>query len=249
MYKIVDRVVMEGFHKFVYYDHESILSLRNLENEYIPKINSSESIVIYIKDLGLPKMNTVLELDNYRINFFYERYVEIVIVLSIIDRLINYIEVSELNKRFESIFGLFSRISKRKIQDIDTLRTMLIESKNMYSDGYIEYMKTGKIDFYDKVSIPFIIIDNLLADIKMELGLERHFALILEFCDDVDKYTCRAINDYVASRCTGYLSMNILLHNESEWKCFYANNGQFIQNVHDYTEIDLTKHKIRSKNI
>lgn len=245
MYRVIDRVVMESFHKFVYYDDESVLSLRDLENEYIPKINSSEPIVIYIKDLGLPKLNTVLDLDNYRINFFHERYVEIMIFLSIIDRLINHIEMSELNNRLSGIFRLFSK----EIKDIDTLRNMLIDSKNMYRDGYIEYMKTGKIDFYDKVPIPFIMIDNILTDVKKKLRLERHFSLMLEFYNDIDKYTCKAINDYVASRCTGYLSMNILLHNESEWKCFYANNGQFIQNVHDYTEIDLTKHKIRSKNI
>ena len=59
-----------------------------------------------------------------------------------------------------------------------------------------------------------------------------------------------AVNDYIASRCNGYLSINILLFDNSQWKCYYSNNGQFVQNIHDYTEVDLRKNKdkIRSRH-
>ena len=94
----------------------------------------------------------------------------------------------------------------------------------------------------------FVYYDNESINLLRELELKKHFALMLEFEDDISLYTCMAINDYIASRCNGYLSMNVLLQDDSEWKSWYANNGQFVEYVHDYTVIDLRKNKIRSKN-
>ena len=249
MYRVVDRVVSDSFHKFIYYDDESISSLRSLENEYVPKVNSSEPIVVYVSDLGLPKLDTTLDLDSYRITIFHERYWELSIVLAIIERLMSHIDVSELNNRLIETFRLFSFISKRKIKDVNTLRDMLYDSKNMFRDGFLEYMKTGKIEFYDKVPIQFVMIDNMLSHIKSDLGLERHFTFMVDVNEEIDKYTCKSINDYVASRCTGYLSMNILLNRDTVWKSWYSNNGQLVEYIHDYIELDLTKHIIRSRDI
>ena len=245
----MDRVVWDSWHKFVYYDDESIGNLRLLEGVYFPKIDSEEPIIIYVMDEGLPKVDTTLKLDSYRIGFIYEHYYEIVIFLAIIDKIANYIEHSELNTRLKSLFRLCSCIRKEEINDINTLRTMLIDSKNMYKDGYIEYMETGKTDFYNNVPIPFIMMDCMIPDLKKAIGLNKYFSFMLEFDGDISIYTCKAINDYIASRCTGYLSMNVLLHDDSEWKTWYSNNGQFIQETHDYTEIDLRKQKTKCKNI
>ena len=54
-----------------------------------------------------------------------------------------------------------------------------------------------------------------------------------------------AINDYIASRCNGYLSMNVLLPSDKCWKCYYSNNGQLIEWCHDYTDVDLRNSKKR----
>lgn len=245
----MDRVVWESWHMFAYYDDESIESLRNLRNEYPAKMNSDEPIVVYVKDKKLPKLDTKLKLDGYRINIFHEHYYELLIFLSIIDTIVNQIDNDELNTVFKGLFRLCSMISKRKINDINTLRTLIIDSMNMYKEGYLEYMENGKCDFYNKVPISFVMMDNFVPLIKESIGLKRHFSLMMEFDSDISIYTCRAINNYIASRCTGYLSMNVLLHDDSEWKSWYSNNGQFVEYVHDYSVIDLRKNKIRSKNI
>ena len=245
----MDRVVWESWHMFVYYDDESIELLRNQKNEYSAKMNSYEPIVVYVKDKKLPKLDTKLKLDGYRINIFHEHYYELLIFLSTIDTIVNQIDNDVLNTAFKGVFRLCSIISKREIKDINTLRNLIIESMNMYRDGYLEYMETGKCDFYNRVPIPFVMMDNLIPLIKKSIGLNKHFSLMMEFDSDISIYTCRAINDYVASRCTGYLSMNVLLHDDSEWKSWYSNNGQFVEYVHDYSVIDLRKHKTRSKNI
>lgn len=245
----MDRVVWESWHNFVYYDDESIESLRSLKNDYPAKMNSEEPIVVYVQDKKLPKLDTKLKLDGYRINIFHEHYYELLIFLSIVDTIVNQIDNDQLNVLFKRVFRLCSFSGKREIYDMNTLKALIIESMNMYREGYLEYMETGKCDFYNKVPIPFIMMDNLVPSIKEAIGLKRHFSLMIEFDGDISIHTCKAINDYVSSRCTGYLSMNVLLHDDSEWKSWYANNGQFIQDVHDYSVIDLRKYKTRSKNI
>lgn len=245
----MNRVVWESWHMFVYYGDESIGTLKKLKNEYPAKMNSDEPIVVYVKDKQLPKLDTKLKLDGYRINIFHEHYYELLIFLSIIDTIVNQIDNDKLNSVFKGVFRLCSSISKRKINDVNTLRTLIIESMNMYREAYLEYMETGKCDFYDKVPIPFVMMDSLVPLIKESINLKKHFSLMIEFDGDISIYTCRAINDYVASRCTGYLSMNVLLHDDSEWKSWYSNNGQFVECIHDYSVIDLRKNKIRSKNI
>lgn len=247
----MDRVVWESRHKFVYFDYESIDLLRQTEFSFLPKINSEEPIVIYENDDGLPKIDTNLKLDDLRIRMFHERYYELLIFLSIIGSIANHISHDELNNRLKHVFRLLSHGNKIEIKDINTLRSLLIDSKNMFKDGYIQYMETGEWNLYNEVPIPFVMMDNMVSDIKEELGLERHFALMLELPDDISKYTCMAINDYIASRCNGYLSMNVLLHKDNKWKTYYSNNGQFVEYVHDYTEVDLrkSKEKIRSRHI
>ena len=139
--------------------------------------------------------------------------------------------------------------NKEDIKDIRVLRSLLIDSKYMFRDAYIEYMETGKLDFYDKVPIPFILMDSLVPILKSCIGLNKYFSILIDFTDDVSKYTCMSINNYIASRCNGYLSMNVLLDKKNNWKYYYSSNGQFIQDVHDYTEVDCTIHRSRSRNI
>ncbi|MBQ2873034.1 MAG: hypothetical protein IJE89_03435 [Bacilli bacterium] len=242
------RAVLESRHKFIYYDNESIDSLRELSNEYVAKLNSTEPIVIHILDetLPVPSDNPLLNKDI--INSFHNRYYELLIFLSIIDEIINHINNEELNKYLLRLFKMVSYCGNAEIKDVKTLRTMLIDSKNIYKETYIEYITTGNYgDFYNKVPIKFVMLDNILPVLKEKINLEEHFNILLELKGDISKYTSRAINDYIASRCNGYLSMNVLLESETDWKSWHSNNGQLIEWCHDYTNIDLRTVKKRTR--
>ena len=63
---------------------------------------------------------------------------------------------------------------------------------------------------------------------------------IVHMDSDLSIYNQMSINDYIASRCTGYLSINVLL-SKYNWKYYYSSNLQLIEDVHDYSERDLRK--------
>ena len=243
---MIDRDVWDSRHKFVYYDYETKDRFIDLDCVYKAELNSSNPIVISIYDEGLPNVDTTLELDKEIIKSFHNRYYELLIFLEIINHITNYIDNNELNKRLKRVFRLCSDI---EIDDIRIFRSLLIDSKYMYRDAYASYMESGKLDFYDKVPIPFIMMDSVIPMIKDAFGLEKYFSILIDLDKDKTIYDCMAINNYIASRCNGYLSINVMLDKYDNWKSYYSSNGQLIQSIHDYTEVDCTYNKTRSKNI
>ena len=245
---MIDRVIWESRHKFVYYDYETKARFIDLDCVYKSELDSIHPIVICIYDEGLPNIDTTLKLDKEIIKSFHNRYYELLIFLEIIDDITNNIDNDMLNKKLKRVFRLCSNL-ENDIDDIRVFRSLLIDSKYMYRDAYIEYMETGKLDFYDKVPIPFIMMDNIIPMIKKAIGLEKYFSVLIDLDKDKTVYDCMAINNYIASRCNGYLSINVLLNKNDNWKSYYSGNGQLIERIHDYTEVDCTYNKTRTKNI
>lgn len=233
----MDRVVLESRHKFVYYyDDNNKDKILDMVSRYSAKIDSDSPILVYIKDNGLSKMDNKLGLNKYKIISIHNNYCSLLIFSSIIDTLIKNIDIEVLNSRLKTTFEFCSFNIKEEIRDAVTLRDKLLKSKNDYRDAYIKYMETGELDLFDKIEIPFIIVDSSVENLKEEIGLKEHFSLLLDLGNNLSIYNYMAVNNYIASRCNGYLSMNVLCR-DNEWGCYYTSNGQFIEYVHDYTEI------------
>lgn len=244
---MINSVVLESWHKFVYYDDSSKNKIYSLIGNYPVKVNSSTPIVVYINDEGLPKPSSDISLDNYRIEIFHQRYYEILILLSIVDRLICEIDRDTLNNRFKRVFRLLSLNNEKEIDDICELGDILEKTKNIYKKEYINYINTGVLgNFYNDLEIPFVVIDSIISSIKKSIGLEKHFSLLIDIDSDLSIFNQRTINDYIASRCTSYLTINVLL-NKYNWKCFYNNSGLLIENIHDYIDVDLRENYIKKR--
>ena len=238
---------MESRHKFVYYDTNSVKNLRDLSKDYSPKIDSDEPIAIYIKTSGLPKkvnISAILSCDI--IKMFHQHYFQLLIFSEIMNSISKNIDHVELNKRLQRVFRLCSCVAREKITNVKTLNRLLMESKKIYVNIYYEYLRQGKVDFSGRVPIPFVLIDQLIPAVKDAIGLEKYFSVIMELSKNASVYSCMALNDYISSRCNGYLSMNVLLSSDVNWPTYYSTNGQIIQNVHDYTEKDFRSVKTRS---
>lgn len=243
----MDRVIWDSWHKFVYYDDIDKCKILDDLSKYKANLDNTEPIVIYISDDGLPKVCDETKVDRYRVDFFHHRYYELLILLSIIDKLIESIDIGVLNYRFKRLFHLLS--DNVDISDVILLRELLDKCKNIYKIEYINYIETGVLnDFYGSLEISNVIIDMIVPCIKKSIGLDKYFSLVIDVDDEMSKYNQMCINDYIASRCTSYLSINILLSGY-QWKYYYNSNGQFIQDVHDYSEIDLRKRKTKSRII
>ena len=231
-----DNIVLESRHKFVYYDENNKNKILDMISRYPARIDSDSPILVYVQDDGLPKIDNKLGLNKDKIKSIHNNYYSLLIFFSIIDTLIKNIDIDILNSRLKRTFEFCSYNNKEEIRDVVTLRDKLLKSKNDYRDAYIKYMETGELDLFDKLEIPFVIIDSLVENLKQEISLMENFSLLLDLGNDLSIYNYMSVNNYIASRCNGYLSMNVLC-GDNEWGYYYTSNGQFIEYVHDYTEI------------
>lgn len=242
---MLDEIISDSRHKFIYFDDSKrALVIGECLNS---NINLDISMPIYIKDNGLPEDDSLLDLDKYRLIIFHERYFDFLIALSVIDALCMKIGKDILNKKLLRMFNILSYSSKNNISNIDQLRIILEHDKKVYYDGYRKYLATGRMDFVDDLLIGFITLDIFLKNIKRNLGISNGFSLFLDY-DDLSVMSMQVINKYINSRCNGYLSINVLC-GEKDWKTFYDSNGYFIQNIHDFTEIDYRTVKKKNRHI
>lgn len=243
---MLDRVVLDSRNKFVYIDND----MKDLFDTslYQAKIDSYEPILVNVSDFELPNIESNLKLNRYMIESIYNNYYAFVIVLSIIDTLIKDIDKKELNRRFRNIFRLYSLINGVNINDIDEFRGMINDSKEVYREGYLEYINTGECNFFDKLKIKFIIVDNFVYDLRKSIGLDKYFSLVFNIDKDISIYDEMAINNYISSRDNRYISINVIC-NDRDWRYYYNMNGIMIENNSDYVEFDLRKSRGISKTL
>ena len=244
---MIDRVVWESRHKFVYYDEDCENQILDMISNYPAKLDSDEPIVVYIKDDGLPKLDSKLNLESYSIRSFHNRYFELLIFLAIIDILIKNIDKDILDEKLSRMFRLCSYTANKKIDCVVDLREMLSRSIDSYREAYVKYQENGELNFYETIEFPFLMMYNSLECLKDEINLKKYFALLIEIDNDT-LYNQMAINNYIASRCNGCLSVNVLC-SKYDWKYYYSSNGQLIEYIYDYTKVDLRKNKDKVKSI
>ena len=99
---MIDKILLDNRHKFVYFDEDSRETLKKECLEYNFDIN--DSLPIYIKDNGLPKINSELKLDKITVSVLYDRYYDFLVCFLVIDALIKNIDKDILNKKFKRCF-------------------------------------------------------------------------------------------------------------------------------------------------
>jgi len=227
---MIDKILLDNRHKFVYFDEDSRETLKKECLEYNFDIN--DSLPIYIKDNGLPKINSELKLDKITVSVLYDRYYDFLVCFLVIDALIKNIDKDILNKKFKRLFDMYSDMSRKKINNIDDLRDVLDHEKNMIKELYNEYMTTGKVDKYNELYMGYIMTDIFLKNIKRGIGIKGCFSILFDY-DELSIENKCVINRFINCRSNGYLSINVLC-GDRNWDVYIDKNGYYIDNIHDY---------------
>ena len=227
---MIEKILLDNRHKFVYFDEGSRDVFKKECLEYIFDIN--KSLPIYIKDDGLPKIDSKVKIEKTRVSIICERYYDFLVCLSVVDALINNIDKDILNKKFKRLFDMYSDMSLKKINNIDDLRSVLEHDKNCFVDLYKEYMSTGKVDKYNEMFMGYIVIEIFLKNIKRGIGLKGCFSIVFDY-DELSIESKLNINKFINCRSNGYLSINVLC-GDRNWDLYIDRDGHYIDNIHDY---------------
>ena len=88
------------------------------------------------------------------------------------------------------------------------------------------------------MKIPFLDINSFTQKIKEMLNNNSYFCIIADQQEPISIYSQQALNSLINMRINSNLSLKIAC-NKDEWKTYYDLSGLLIENVHDYTELDL----------
>lgn len=248
-------IIGQSRHQFIYgYNDENRKSLiKELEIEYPIKVNENIPIILNLKNWALPNLfNNNIELDENVINILSRDYLNIVIVSEIISKIKNG------DFKIESIINLFNRFLTTeypRLTTLEDLMNVLEKTKEIYMTSYIKYIQSGKIDeFFKEVPINFIILEQVILYIKNVVNNKSYFVIIIDN-DGNEKliHSIKVINDLINSRINSNISIKVFTEPD-KWKTFIGSNGQFIESIHDYGEIEIDSsnqeytRKLKKKN-
>jgi len=238
-------IVTHAWHEFLYgYNNEDRkIFLNEMVEDYPIKIDNDNPAAIYIDDFMLPNISTSVNPERFRLEAVAREYFSFTLVNAIVEQSMKQIKLEELNNRMNKFIDrvnqLFVSNDDISISNISILRDALVTSKEFYKEQYMKLMKNGCFDG-DVTSLPISFMDiSMFANyFKRAIGMNRHFAVILDYQGTGAVVSQQAVNGLVTRRITGDYSVKVACQPE-EWKNFYDFGGQFAESVHDYSVVEL----------
>lgn len=234
------RILEDSAHQFIYGENldEREKLIQKLLEDYPVLINSETPVAVNLDSVALPNIERLNEdVDNISLYGASREYLFNSVLFSIIKR-INDAQL-EMPKFIERVNEAELDYSDCKVDNLSELLSLIEMQKETWFTFYKELLTNGtaKLDF-DKLPLSYIEIELLIERIKKELNLKSYFALLVDIKEEIPIVSQMALNNLVGARITGMLSMKIMINPEYQF-CVYDLSGNFVQNVHDYSTIEL----------
>lgn len=239
-------IMMQSRHQFIYgYNNESRLKLLSeLDKEYPIVFDESMPMSICIDDFGLPKISELSPLaDKDKISILCREYLAATIAHAILLKSQNCFDVEVLDLRLKRLLHFINRFSLNagydEIKSVEELTKALRESKDFYLAYYLEYLKTGTSNLLiSDLKVPFLHLETFVTQYKRALSNDSYFGIILDKQKDFSIESIRATNFYIGARINKDISMKVVVEPD-KWESYIDPNGQYIEGVHDYGEVEL----------
>ena len=242
---VKNSIINYAWHQFLYgYNSDDRKDfLINMVNTYPIKLDSKEPLALYMNDFMLPRIEQIAKPEAYMVKAVAREYFSFTLVSKIIDDTIRHIGIDVLNDRMNSFINTINRLfvtsDNMKISDIQSLRDILVKSKDFYKEQYYQLMENGEmIGDIDSLSIPFMEVKMFIRYYKKAIGTNSHLALILDYQGSGAIVSHQAVNSLITSRIAGDLAVKVACDPE-EWITYYDFNDQMAESVHDYSIVEL----------
>ncbi len=239
------QIMEENRHQFIYgYNTEGRHRfLKDLERAYPILTDSASPVAIYMEDFSLPLSKPINEnINSGTVRLIANEFLDFSISESIIRRILEQgklnTSMSKINDLLERINRLYGHKQHTQARSLEELKSILEESRKMYSNYYVEYLQGDQSWFDpDSLKIPFINAVDLATKTKKALNIDSYYGLIFEIDKRMPLASYQAINGYITRRCNTDLSIKIAT-SPAAWPTFYDLNGALAENIHDYGVVE-----------
>lgn len=241
---IENQIISDNNHQFIYKfdENERKQFLQDIVNNHPVIMNENRPMAIYLNKIGLPKFYLHQhELDKIKLATFCSEYLNFSIAHEITDSLLKNYDYKNTDDNILKFLEFINEIADHNINisTLHELNDILKKTRDTYYENYCIYKKIGEhSDFINELPIPFLDIQYYLKKIKEIINNNSYFCILINYQDDISLHSIQAINSLVSSRINSDISIKIA-SDYNAWPTHYSLNGDLIQNVHDYTEINL----------
>ena len=235
-------IVDQSRHQFVYGYANPYRSefLKSLEDDYPVVADSDKPVAVYLESFGLPNMDLKVK-NKYYLQTMANEYFQFLVASRLMEKAINS-KTDNLNDRFERLISLSNRVNNTGSLKVETVQDLLRElkkSRDFYYQAYIDYIN-GKIESIPigELAIPFLQLEMFVSQFKSAMNMDSHICLMLDNNDDYLTYSIQTVNNFVGSRINGDISMKVVTEPDG-WKTYRDINGQFVEAIHDYGDVQL----------
>lgn len=241
------QIMDQSRHQFIFgYDGiQRKQFLENMASHYPIVLDKRSPMSIYVTELGLPKIPICdSELSEYKIYSISREFLYFSIASDIILKAKSLNDITMLNEKMKKLIDTLNKYginnkNYSRMEDIDDLIRLLLQSKEFYKNFYIEYYGSGKDNMeINDIALPFLNFDMFIRNIKSAFNNESYFGVIIDKQSDIALSSTKAINDLVGSRINKDISMKIATEPD-KWDSYRNSNGQIIESVHDYGTVEL----------
>lgn len=241
-----DNIINTGWHQFIYgYNtKERTNFLKEITVHHPITLNRDCPQAIYIDNFSLPIIDSKCLIDKNLLSMVSRNYFDFTIYHQLLLELLNLDCFKELGGRDEIFLEYVNRLIINdgfdKIQSLESLKDCLLQAKNFYQEKYISLL-TGtdfKKDIDDLIISSIFMRERYIKKFKEMINNKSYFVVIIDHKNSIPLISAQAINGYISMRCTADISMKIAC-DPSEWSSYYDLDGNFIENPHDYSIIEL----------
>lgn len=239
--EVLKDIVMRSNHKFIYGDAlEREKYLKSLASEFSFQSEEVKPVGIYIKEPGLEACHNKA-CDIITVSSFNSRYFEMVVAYEILNKLMNELLPNELEKIENELLSFFNiNVMNGEFKSLEELRQELLRTKEIYKEEYHHYIITGEDpNILNRLRIMMVMLDFMIIKLKSILPTLKRINLFIDKDGNYSEMYTRVINFYINARSNSDLSINVGCNNWQDWPIYRDLNGNFVQAMHDYQDVDM----------
>ncbi len=242
--RLKESIMEYSAHQFIYgrTGSERTEFFRSLEEEYPIKVGEDAPMAIYVEGIFLPPYVVTAESRRDRLPMICREHFQFAVGYQLLDKVRKDVPAEVLGDRIEKLLKMVNRAllnrGHEEVQSLEELVEAFRLARDFYSRYYTCELTGGEAPVIDELKIPFVQLEFLIRYVKDMLENNGHFGIIIDNCEQMDIYTCQAINVFINARINRDISMKIATE-PGEWVTYSDGVGNFIQAVHDYSTVDF----------
>jgi len=212
------------------------------ENKII--YDSSEPILIYLEEFGLPEKFIKKECDRITLNTICKEYLYFSIAKKLIEKLLKEVPNGLLTKKddiLQKIKRQFLSSDKYDIKNLDELFEILNETKIYYEEQYYYYTNTGNFNKDLKnIKIPYLDIESFVYDFKKIVKNNSYICIIIDDKNNTNIISKKCVNQLMDINYDVSFTIKVLT-SEDSWKVYDDLYGNYTDPIISNYEYNLVK--------